>query len=238
MKPLAALLALLLAGCGGGDPEDFDTASGPVRAASATPIVVRMHGDSTQHGARTDGVNSATVAQTILTNLGRNIQVVGRGIGSTRTEQRLHGGVTGKNGQIQVTPWPEVLATEPADIVTFRYGINDAKFYSEAVFRRYVERLIDLSEAAGMAVILETPSPTNFPDPVVQENIERNVATLKKIAKRRPSVTFCNHWDYGLKHGYENSDDIHPTVYSYEKWNGPKAASCILRASKLVRRLP
>lgn len=229
MKLLPLLFALLLAACGGGgDDDDFEQAGAAPRAAMAAPaIVVRMHGDSTQHGLATDGVNSATVAQSILTGLGRNIQVIGQGIGSTRTEQRLNGGITGRHGQTSVSPWPDVLAAEPADIVTFRYGINDAKYYSERVFRRHVERLIELSEAAGMSVILETPSPTDFRDPVIQAGVERNVAMLKKIARQRPSVTLCNHWDYGLKYGYENSDGIHPTVHSYEKWNGPKAAVCI-----------
>lgn len=245
MRKLILALAVLLAACGGGEPEDFVELEAAPRAAMEAPaIVVRMHGDSTQVGAHTGGINSATVAQSILNDMGRShITVIGEGIGGTTTQLRLYGGVT-KNGVTTVKPWPEVITDKPADIVTFRYGINDAKWYPPALFRDHVNRLIDLSEAAGMSVILETPSPTEYEkspesasttdllNVTIQKNIERNVKVLRRIATERPSVTFCNHLGNGFRFGYENRDYIHPTAYAYETWIGHKAADCILIAVK------
>lgn len=225
---LFSLVAVLVA-CGGGAADPSPTAAALETATFVNPpIVIRLQGDSTQKGY--PDVSPASVAQTLLTGFGRNVSLINEGVGTTRTEQRLYGGYVRK-WDVTLQPWPEVLETEPAVFDDFKYGINDPRFYPAEVFRANTERLIELSEAKGRWVILESPAPTDHPDPVIQKGIERNVAQLVLIARARPSVTFCNHWGYGRTKGYENQPDgVHPTPYAIQTWIGPHLANCVLIA--------
>lgn len=226
------LLLSLLAACGGGDSDVVrpDTREPLMRRYVGPTIVVRAHGDSTQAGAHTGDVDGPSVAQGIFDTRGDNITMINRGSGGMTSEVRLYGGYV-MHGVRLHPPWAEVLATEPATVITFKLGINDAKHLTHERFRENMNTLIDMTEAAGFQVVLETPSPTDVIDmPRLQERIEHNVDILRNIAAARPSVRFCNHWGYGLQHGFENRDGIHPTAHAYEEWIGPKLATCILNA--------
>lgn len=228
---LLAGLCLVLTACGGGDPADDEAMLEPAAAAvryeagAVAPIKVLMYGDSTQVGINDQGVNPASVAQAIFDHREEPFQVRHEGVGGSSALQLLLG-----VERVHTQPFLQAIAATDADIVTFRFGINDRRNYSAKVFLLVMEELVSLAEAAGKTVIIETPSPIERAD--ILEEVQANVRVLRFVASRHPAAVLCDHNEVGYSLGFETIDRVHPTVRDYRLRQGRTAASCMRQAAR------
>lgn len=232
MKKLYTLLFLvfvtLLAACGGGTVEEDSVQEPATVSASFVPEQVIKgtgYGDSTQAGHETGGVNSFTVAQGIFDDRAMLYSIHEEGDGGSTTEHLLYG-----TWRLHTIPFEKTIAASDAHFVTFRFGINDVLYYDDLQFKANLRRLVEIAEAAGKWVILETPSP------IIGGRLTRvlkNVDRIRELAQEMPSTYLCDHWEYGIINGYELSDTVHPTARDYRIRQGWQTSKCINRAAML-----
>lgn len=205
MKRLSAILCAVLAACGGGG-----TFEGTVRITPpqrAVPLVT-AYGDSTQRGP-TPGVGPVYTAQAILG-------------GAAVLTQAGVGGASAAHLNAD-----NVSASE-ANIVTFRFGINDTGTTSPADFHRIMGRLITTAQAGGRRVVVETPNPVWIePHRTLQPPL---VGVLRTLAADLGTV-LCDHYAIAFEKGiaHETSDGVHPNEAAIAV-QGETLAGCIRQA--------
>lgn len=231
MKKLAAVMvAGILVGCGGGEPEAEETVeamSAPRAAYTRHAVKVVLFGDSTEEGNRA-GTNNALIVQGRFNRRGRDIEVWQEAVGGT-TALDLLTGTERKHDD----PFNETIQDTSAQIVGFRYGLNDQKQYSDETFRDVLGALMRIAETAGKVVIVQTPSPTDLPA-WTERAIRDNVLVIRELATAHNAV-LCDHRRVGLIEGYETLDGVHPTAYDYKKHQAETLIGCIDRA---IAKLP
>lgn len=233
---MAAMVAMLV-GCGGGDPEDIEAESFTTSAVRASmdipedaPVVkVALFGDSTEDGARA-GTNNALILQSRYDKAGRAIRIWEEAVGGTTALQLL----TGKDRQHGQT-FDQTMATSEAQIVGFRFGLNDQRFYSADTFSDVLEALVRIAEGAGKVVIVQVPSPIEHQTREVVLAIQANVRVIRALATAHPSVILCDHRIVGREEGFQTLDGIHPTAFDYRRRQSVTLKACINEA---IERLP
>lgn len=253
MMRLIFVLALIaaLAACGGGDPVPEEAPSAerasqvslaPPRASSIAPatiaapatytastIKVVLYGDSTEDGLKHAGTNNAIILQNRYDKFGRDIRIWEEAVGGTAALQLL----TGADGEHQETFDRSVAATN-AQIVGFRYGLNDHRFYDAETFRTVLTALTRMAEGAGKIVILQTPSPVDL-TPEQEENIKANVRVIREVAAAHSNTVLCDHSRVGNRIGYETVDGVHPTLFDYRRRQSITLTKCVDAA---IAKLP
>lgn len=240
MRVLAlAISALLLAGCGGGDPEDFADIEQAPRAAMAAPAVKVMEwGDSTAAGSQlSNGSSPSFEAQKTLTRMGYNFQVKHEAVGGMPAVYLLNG----RHPLHRDVPFPQFPSLAWADIGVVRSGINEGRLgYTQEQFRSTLQTLVDIHRAAGKVIVLVTPSPM---DPAVigpqrVAYVEASAKTVRQVVSANPDVAvLCDQNRFAKWSGIVTwkVDGLHPNEEA-TRAEGKKKARCILNAASLLRR--
>lgn len=254
-RVLCLVLSLLLSACGGGDPVADDAGqaqpatvpvkaapsllngSAPVAAAATTAvraaytgsaIKVVLYGDSTEAGNYA-GTNNAAILQYRYDKSGRDIQIWEEAVGGTTALQLLTG-----SDREHVETFDQTVARTSAQIVGFRYSINDSRFYDAEVFRSVLVALTRMAEDAGKIVILQTPSLVDL-SPQGEALIRANVRVIREVAAAHPNTVLCDHRKVANVLGYQNVDAVHPTAFDYRRRQSLTLQECVEAA---IAKLP
>lgn len=224
---LASFLGALVvacSGCGGGG----GGAPAPVAQAAPKAVLIEVYGDSTARNCtRTAGVPAGGICQTVdyamaspTTEQTVQAQLQAK-YSSTVTVSNL--GVAGNTVPALITgdglnlPWAQQMAQSKANIVVLIFGINDsnvASGESAEQFQANVSQLIQVAEAAGKTVVIETANPVNDPTRLA---LPQYVAAEIVIAQQW-SVNVIDQFDYLSAMPDWISmlcDNVHPTQAGY-----------------------
>ncbi len=230
---------LILAGCGGGDPEDDpdeqDIEPAP-RAAMAAPAVKVMEwGDSTAAGARlSNGSSPSREAGIWLARWGYSFDVRHEAVGGMPAVHLL----TGKHPLHLGVKFQRFPSLAWADIGMVRSGINEKRMQTQEEFGATLQDLVNKHRAAGKVAILSTPSPM---DPAIipaatVAYVDASAATVRKVYRaNRDVAVLCDQHRYTINHGMVTwkLDGMHPNEAA-TVWEGRLQAKCILRAAQLL----
>lgn len=237
MKLSLALAALLLAGCGGGDPEDFDSEPAPARAMMSTATVKVMEwGDSTAAGSRlSNGSSPSQEAQKVLRRLGHNFEVKHEAVGGMPAVYLLEG----RHPLYRGVPFRDFPSLAWADIGMVRSGINENRIgQTQEDFRSALQTLVNAHRAAGKVIVLTTPSPM---DPAIigaarVAYVEASAQTVRKVFRaNRDIAVLCDQNRYAKEAGIVawKLDGVHPNEKA-TVLEGRMEARCILRAATFL----
>lgn len=228
MKTLLAVgFAVLLGACGCGGIKSTPTDLSLVVPA---PLVVKganlvtAYGDSTQRGFA--DLNPASVAQGYL---GTSATIHQEGVGGSGAYHLAMGMERELPIPVHTGTFSEVAAASNANVMTFRFAINDTKMYAPSDFYNFMESLIVTAQAGGVRrVIVETPNPVSVePHKTLLPPL---VSVLRELAVKHGAV-LCDHYALAFANGIEGEtlDGIHPnaTAYAFE---GKTLAECVTQA--------
>lgn len=161
------------------------------------------------------------------------IAVLSEGVGGT-TSQQLLNGTDGKH-----KPWAQEMAASPAQIVSVNHSLNDLS-YPTADFKANMLQLVQIAQAAGKKVIVETSNP------VISGTVVSNAVNLGALAERAQAArevaaetgaVLCDQFDAiedaGMLTWSYLPDGLHPEGDLYH-FKGVQLAQCAL---PLVRNL-
>lgn len=169
------MVALMLGACGGGGGDTLpSTSSGsnaggsngggqePAVKLNSTAQVIEYHGDSTVWGYRsnTDAeLVDVPAPAAFAADLPGYHEVRNMGVNRTTACDLLEG--TGPYDVLweQYTSWQDHMAVSDATVVIINHGINDMSAYDTTRYRSCLNQLVDVAQANGKVVILETPNP-------------------------------------------------------------------------------
>lgn len=223
------IVVAALAACGGGSDGNGGTNAGNgggngtgnppqnTTLLNSTPQVIEYHGDSTIWGYMTetsgDQVAEASRAPTAFAaalpghhqveNLGRNSTTACdllRGESSYRTDPPQPG-------------WREHMSNSDATVVIINHGINDVNQGTVGAYRQCLNEVVDIAQAAGKVVILETPNP------VADVRIEEFVEAMRDVANSQ-GVDLIDQYanlidEFTANPGEICPDGVHPTEAVY-----------------------
>ncbi|WP_454871802.1 SGNH/GDSL hydrolase family protein [Paraburkholderia xenovorans] len=185
-------------------------------AAAAKSIVIDAEGDSTMRGTvqHADGTYEYT-ANSSPANLqlllqkanGTSVTVVNSGVGGSTVANVL-------NGVARYTkPWKDALPTNSASIVIANWAINDSNPIvneSTTVFENDLIYWIQITQAAGKAIVLEEPQPVCNASFAA---LPQYVAIVNKVATQL-NLPLVKQYDYIQSladwQSYLGSDCTHP----------------------------
>jgi lysophospholipase L1-like esterase len=140
-------------------------------------VTVEYHGDSTIRA----GYATKPAPVVMDENLATNFVVINEGVNSSTILKLL-------NGSDGVHPaWQTWVAQSKATFMIFNHGINDALTIGNtaALYKAQFSQVIDIAQAAGKKVILETPNPivgdsrlTPYISALLQLAAERNLPVI------------------------------------------------------------
>lgn len=217
MKNLLPVAVLVLAACGGGGGDV------PGSQQSDGQVNVTIYGDSTTQAtcapASIIGHCPASVAQRLLADVATVRQEGAGGSGAYQLQMGLDG--------IHTMPFDQVMLASTAQIVVFRFGINDSQLYSTAHFKSIMHSLVTIAEAAGRKVIIQTPTPVwGHPE---LANVGANALALPEVAQAHPEAVLCDLFSWSFQEGDEHEVDssgIHRTFVGVTR-DGERTAACI-----------
>ncbi len=234
----SVIVVAALAACGGGSDGNGGTNAGngggngpnnpppSTTLLNSTPQVIEYHGDSTIWGYRTgtsgDRIAEASRAPTAFAAaLPSHHQVENLGRNSTTACDLLRGG--GVYGAEPAQPnWREHMSNSEATVVIINHGINDVNQGTVGDYRQCLNEVVDIAQAEGKVVILETPNP------VADERIEEFVEAMRDVANSQ-GVDLIDQYahliaDFTANPGEMCPDGVHPTEAVYVE-KGRYAAS-------------
>jgi hypothetical protein len=206
------MFVMACSGCGGGGGSSPAT----VQTAQAAPKVIAIdaEGDSTMVGAQViNGVQGKTANNPpalLQKALGTDAKVINSAVGGARIPQALDG-----TPPRYVVPLASRLASLSPNIVLSNFGINDAEFGDENLYRADLMTWISTVRNMGGTPILEEPNPvcdTTHP------KMDTFVGILRSVAAEQ-NVTLIAQYDYikSLPNWQAMlSDCVHPLDSLYE----------------------
>jgi lysophospholipase L1-like esterase len=183
------------------------------------PLIIEMYGDSTTLGATRlpDGSWSQSpynVPTVLQSHYGPNVVVLNKGVSGLNMPQCAIGAAPA------LVSWAQEMATSSAHIVGINLGINDANsaWETDFVVDYYLNQLIDVAQAAGKTVFIETANPVNNP---LYDRLSQIAYVTRCVAQRRKLVLADHHlWtQLGLPTWRDFlPDGIHPNdaLYNYK----------------------
>lgn len=180
------------------------------------PLIIEMYGDSTTLGSTmlTDGTwtqSPSNVPAVLQSKYGSNVVVVNKGISGLNMPEFAIGAAPA------TMTWAQAMAASPAQIVGINLGINDANsaWETDYVVDYYLNQLIDVAQAAGKTVFIETANPiyNSLYDRLSQ------IAYVTRCTAQRRSLVLADHhlWiQTGLSNWQDYlPDHIHPNDALY-----------------------
>ena len=192
-------------------------------AHAGDAIRIDYYGDSTVQGVdprdlgRICPVTAPMAAEIYLRQRfpGRDISVVNHGAGGTRSDQYLQA----------PDAWSTAMATSPAQIVIFNWGINDAfdQKVSPRIFEHNIRQLATTARSHGKIVMIETPNPLVFAaapfGKIATARKERQIIRAVRRTARQLDLILIDQYDFIRKlPGWTARipDGAHPDCGFYE----------------------
>jgi phage-related protein len=182
-------------------------------------VVVAMYGDSTTFGAELlpsgKWIKSlSNVPAVIQSKYSGGVTVLNKGISGVTMPQMVIGAYPATK------TWAQEMAESYANIVVLNFGINDANTVWEDDYQinYYATQLIDIAQAHGKIVVIETPNPVNTP---LYTRLSQVAYVIRTLAQSR-SLTLADHhlWIQTGLPSWETylPDGIHPNaaLYTYK----------------------
>lgn len=155
-----------------------------------SPVIVEMYGDSTTWGSTElpDGTwiqSPSNVPAVLQSKYGSNVVVVNKGIPGLTIPEFAIGAAPAK------MTWAQAMAISPAHIVGINLGINDAnaEWETDYVVNYYLGQLIDVAQAAGKTVFIETANPIDNP---LYDRLSEIALVTRTLAQSR-ALTLADH---------------------------------------------
>lgn len=182
-------------------------------------VVVAMYGDSTTFGAELlpsgNWIQSlSNVPAVIQSKYSSGVTVLNKGISGVTMPQMVIG------ASPATKTWAQEMSESYADIVVLNFGINDANTTWETDYQvnYYATKLIDVAQAHGKIVVIETSNPVNTP---LYNRLSQVAYVIRTLAQSR-SLTLADHHLW-IQTGLPNwetylPDGVHPNaaLYTYK----------------------
>ncbi|MEB0223795.1 hypothetical protein [Pseudomonas sp. 10S4] len=127
----------------------------------------------------------SNVPAVLQSKYGSNVVVVDKGISGLNMPEAAIGAASA------TMPFTQAMASSPAHIIGINLAVHDANqaWESDYVVTYYLNQLIDVAQAAGKSVFLETPNPVNTP---LYDRISQIAYIIRTTVQSR-SLTLADH---------------------------------------------
>lgn len=206
-------------GGGGGGGATGTTQAEPVSAPPPKQVSITQYGDSTTVGYYKDASGKYQVyANAPWKMLQASLQ--GKYGPSVTVSLYAQGGSTLRDLLQGTGSFPKPLSLgvkdDPSQIVTIRFGLNDASQYDATTYKGYLVSAVQIMQAAGKSVVIEEVTPTiHYPEGNGQQFADAADQVAAQfgipVVKTYSGTASIPGWVDLL------SDDMHPTEALYQK---------------------